>query len=647
MEMINIIGHMSDIDEISKKIILSSSIHMVNSMSEIEQSHFPILQAKDDVGALVDFNYIKQYASEKNLGEIEKKIEALLEIFGVRKKLNRTYLKEDYDFKNDIKDIEWLFSIVKDTHTRLNELKEEEIQITESEKYLSYLKDLDIDLDNIFSMKYIHVKLGKITKYNMDKLKKNYENIPAVVLKLFNDNDTVVVMILVPLNVEIEVDRVLKSLNFDEFKPNIKLKGTPVQCIEKLKIRKRQIKSEMDYLKAKLLDLKSENLDKIERYYSRLVMEYKIEELKSYMAVTKEFFYMTGWVPRYKKKALSESFKTFDERIIVIYKEISEIREGISPPTCLRNGYLLRPFESVVKMYGIPSYGEIDPTSFVGISYMLLFGAMFGDVGQGLVLFLLGELLSKKKSRPNLGGVVARLGLSSTFFGFIYGSIFGFEDILKTYIVRPMVSINLMLISAIALGTIFLTIGFIYNLVNSYKNRDIENGIFSRNGLSGLVFYWTLIYLVLAKVKGWTTIIPVGGLVLILLFLLGLMLFKEPITNIIRGVRPLYNETKTDYYIEGGFGVLETLLSMFSNTVSFIRVGAFAINHVGLFIAFETLSEMMTSSVGSALVLVIGNIIIIGLEGLIVFIQGLRLEYYELFSKYFSGIGYDYEPLKL
>ncbi|WDU84558.1 V-type ATPase 116kDa subunit family protein [Caloramator sp. Dgby_cultured_2] len=126
-------------------------------------------------------------------------------------------------------------------------------------------------------------------------------------------------------------------------------------------------------------------------------------------------FYLSGWVPAVFKRRVKRSLEDLEEKLIIIYKPIKEIREGLAPPTYLKNGYLLRPFESIVKLYGIPSYNELDPTSFVGISYMLLFGAMFGDVGQGLVLFLIGEFLNRRKRRPNLGGVLARLGISSTF----------------------------------------------------------------------------------------------------------------------------------------------------------------------------------------------------------------------------------------
>ncbi|WDC83456.1 V-type ATPase 116kDa subunit family protein [Caloramator sp. mosi_1] len=352
------------------------------------------------------------------------------------------------------------------------------------------------------------------------------------------------------------------------------------------------------------------------------------------MGCTNEFFYMSGWIPSFKKKALSRRLGDFENKLIIIYKEHKNLREGLEPPTCIYNGFLLRPFESVVKLYGVPSYNELDPTAFVGLSYMFLFGAMFGDVGQGLVLLIIGLILEKKKSRPNLGGVLARLGISSTIFGFLYGSVFGFEDIIGALLVRPMASIDKVLIWAVGIGVFLLSVGFVYNLVNCFRKRDIENGLFSRNGLAGLFFYWLLLYLVVSKVSGFKTIIPSSLITLILVVLLLLMLFKEPLTNLIKGEEKLYSESKSDYYIEGGFGVLETLLSMLSNTLSFIRVGAFAINHVGLFIAFETLAKMMGNELESILMIIFGNVVIIGLEGLIVFIQGLRLEYYELFSKF-------------
>lgn len=647
MEMIDIVGHMDNVDDIARRIVLSSSVHMVSAITEVHQNNFPILKAQENVNAVLDYSYIKQYSSQKNLNEIEIKINALMEILELKRRVNPSHFQEEYNFSQDSGNIEEIYKLVSQKHERIKSLDSELKDLDELQQYLSHLKYMDVNLNELINMKYIAMKLGRMTRYNMDKLKKNYENISALVFKLYQDSDEVLVMVFVPLSVEMEEERVLASLNFDEYKFNLNFQGSPSEWLDSADARRNEINNEVQNIKHEMQGIKKEFSIDVEKYYSRLHMEYKIEELKSYIVCTNEFFYLTGWVPIHKKNDLLKNLSKYEESLIIIGKGAEETREGLEPPTSLKNNYLTRPFEAVVRLYGIPSYKELDPTTFLGISYMILFGAMFGDVGQGLVLFLIGEILNRKNHRPNLGGVFARLGISSMFFGFMYGSVFGFEEILPAILIKPMESINNVLIAAVVFGVMLLSIGYIFNLINCYRKKDIENGIFSRNGLVGLCFFWILIYLLVASVTGLGTVIPGWILTIILALLLGLMLLKEPMTNLVKGVRPLYSESKVDYFVEGGFGMLETLMSIFSNTISFIRVGAFAINHVGLFIAFQALAEMMGNPVGSTVMIVLGNVVIIGLEGLIVFIQGLRLEYYELFSKYFDGAGYEYNPILL
>jgi V/A-type H+-transporting ATPase subunit I len=203
-----------------------------------------------------------------------------------------------------------------------------------------------------------------------------------------------------------------------------------------------------------------------------------------------------------------------------------------------------------------------------------------------------------------------------------------------------------MLISAIVLGIALINIGYIYSLINLYTRRDLEEGIFGREGVVGYLFFWVLIVFVLDKVINFIGV-PTLVYMIVLAALLLLMVFKQPLAHIIEGKKELYEDSPADYYIEAGFGVIETILSVLSNVISFIRVGAFALNHVGLYIAFATMAEMMNSQVAGVAVLIVGNIVIIGLEGLIVFIQSLRLEYYELFSKFYSGYGIPYKPAQI
>jgi V/A-type H+-transporting ATPase subunit I len=643
MEMVNIVGHISDVDEVARKIILSSSVHMINSLGEIER----ISIKKSKEGEAPYSSFFGKYKTKKEIEEIGNKIDVISEILDIKKRINLWFLRAEKNTNPFEYDIDNIYEIIKKKYEEIKVLYNEIKEIEEHESYLSYMKGLNIDISELINMKQIKMKMGRLSSYDIDKLRKNYENIKAIVFKLHQDTEKAEVIVFIPEEVEQEEEKVLLSLNFNEFKLINMFEGTPDEWLKKLSKRKKELNLEINSIKAKFSILKKKYGKTVEMAYSALQMENKIESLKSNISCTSEFFYLTGWVPSVKKKELLRELEEYEDRLIVLFNEDKEVSKEVVPPTRLKNPKLLRPFESVVKLYGVPSYNEMDPTGFVGLSYMILFGAMFGDVGQGLVLYFLGILLNKKERRPNLGGIVSRLGLSSTVFGFLYGSIFGFEDILPIHIVRPIIDITIMLEAAILLGIVLVSVGYIYNIINHYKNKDIENGVFSGNGFVGLMFYWLLLYFGLAKVAGWKTSLPEEALIVTIVVLMILMIFKQPIANLIIGHRPLYHEPISDYYIESSFGIIEMLLSMFSNTVSFIRVGAFAINHVGLFIAFDTLAHMMSNGVESALMIVLGNVVIIGLEGLIVFIQGLRLEYYELFSKYFKGVGYEYSPYLL
>jgi V/A-type H+-transporting ATPase subunit I len=134
------------------------------------------------------------------------------------------------------------------------------------------------------------------------------------------------------------------------------------------------------------------------------------------------------------------------------------------------------------------------------------------------------------------------------------------------------------------------------------------------------------------------------GLIILMIFI---VLIREPLANYLTRRKPLYENAVSEYYVEGGFEIFEMLLGMLSNTLSFIRIGAFALTHVGLFMAFQTLAAMAQNGVISVGILIVANLFIILLEGLIVSIQALRLQYYELFSKYYTGDGTEFKPINL
>lgn len=141
--------------------------------------------------------------------------------------------------------------------------------------------------------------------------------------------------------------------------------------------------------------------------------------------------------------------------------------------------------------------------------------------------------------------------------------------------------------------------------------------------------------------------IPLIALVIPLILLFIILILKQPISNIIMGNHELFHGKKSEYFVEQGVGLIEVVISMFSNTMSFLRVGSFAISHAALFLAFSIIAEMTGSMAGSIIIYIIANIIAIGLEGLVVLIQCLRLEFYELFSRYYKGNSNSYDPIRI
>ena len=299
---------------------------------------------------------------------------------------------------------------------------------------------------------------------------------------------------------------------------------------------------------------------------------------------------------------------------------------------------------------GLPGYGEMDITEFVAITYTLLFGMMFGDVGQGAVLAIAAFIIYKWKHRA-LFKLVVPCGISSMCFGFVFGSVFGFEEALDPLYhalgwagkpIEVMDSINTVLLMAIGIGVALVAIAILLNFVASARKKLWGEMIFSNNGIVGLLVYLSGVNLVSAFMGGPSPVPgPVCGLVigvgLVLLFL------KEVLVGLVDHHPNWKPESWVDYSMQNIFELLEYVLSYFSNTVSFLRVGAFVIVHAAMMLVVFSLA----GEPANPIVVVLGNALVICLEGLLSGIQGLRLEFYEMFSRCYEGGGRPFRGVKL
>ena len=341
---------------------------------------------------------------------------------------------------------------------------------------------------------------------------------------------------------------------------------------------------------------------------------------------------LSGWVPR---SQLDELRHTLDAHFHGrTWLEVREPAPGevAAVPSLVRYPGWLKPFVPLVKSYGIPRYGEFDPALPFALTYLLLFGAMFGDVGHGAVILLLATALYRRLGPMAWVGIAA--GAVSMVFGLLYGSIFGYEDILAPLWLSPLHDPVRLLTIAVGFGVGFIVFTLLINARNKFVAGRVSEALFDSTGLAGLVFYLGAVGSLVSLAGAADLARPAGALAGLGIVTIATFKWVEAKSGI--GERILVTAIET----------LETGINLFANTLSFMRVAAFSLNHVALALAIFTLANGLDTA-GHWLTIVLGNIVIIVLEGGIVAIQALRLMYYEGFSRFFSGDGTEFVPLRL
>lgn len=389
--------------------------------------------------------------------------------------------------------------------------------------------------------------------------------------------------------------------------------------------------------------------DQIDDIYAFCNEENSVHELYPYIAEINEKYLLSGFVKEDEVDHYKAIFKDLPSTIEV--KDPSEVPD-LECPTLLKNNWFAKPFEMFLGMYGVPKYTDFDPTGFMAFTYCLLFGIMFGDLGQGLVLFILGLVFEKK---GQIFGIINRCGITSMIFGFLFGSVFGYEELLnpihqslfgvreKLFDVMAQSSTMLLLIGAVAIGAVLILTTQCMNIVNRFKHHQLGDAIFSQNGIAGLVFYGGIVFaIVAAMLLGWNVLNPVYLGIFIVLPVISFVM-KEPLSNAVEHKTVKPEEGWGGYIAQSIFELIDVLLTFVTNSMSYLRVGGFVLSHAGMMLVVMTLVEM-TGKAGVA-VLIFGNIFVMVLEGLIVGIQTLRLEYYEMFSRYYDAGGVQFNAL--
>ncbi len=356
-----------------------------------------------------------------------------------------------------------------------------------------------------------------------------------------------------------------------------------------------------------------------------------------------------GWIPLRQvaelEKILKEVYGASYFLHIYSKKEMRPWRGRV--PVLLKNRGTFRPFETLVTVMGFPASGEVDPTPLAALAYVIMFGVMFGDLGQGLVLSLTGGLIwfflrGEKSPARDIGAIMIFCGFSAAFFGLVYGSVFSNEHLLTPLLFNPMNNMGTLFFGAIGMGAVLIATGMIFGIINRILAGDILDAVFHFRGFAGLLLYGVFIFTGANLIfnMGLSVEVPaVFAALSVFMVILRPLMFK-----IIPGHENPLEHGLFAWFVELIVEMIETASSFLGNTISFIRAGAFALSHAGLSIAVYTLGDIVGGGISWIAVIVVGNIFIILLEGLVCSIQAMRLEYYEFFSRFYSGKGTPYIP---
>jgi len=584
--------------------------------------------------------------------ELERRILAVMEVLDVDEgplPAEIPHLIEPETTQMDIERLEW------ETRAPVRELEEGQRKLAQLQRYLDQLKpiaDLEVDLGTLRSLRYAFVLLGTMPIANLERLQTSLELIPSALVTLRREEHLATVVLFGTQRDADILNRAARSAYLNALELPETYQGTPAEAITALKSgieSTRQYVAEcqtsIDYLH--------------ETYVQRLChLLWQVRASRTLAETIARYdrlrytYLVAGWVPVSQMDTLQEGIKQVSDKVLIEASTPSRQEDG-HIPVALGNPPIVRAFQSLVTNYGRPCYGKLDPTPMIALTFPLIFGIMFGDVGHGLVLALLGLLLVSRKVRAlrglsGVGAVVIMCGIAAMLFGSLYGSLFGFEEILEPLWIQPLEDIMDILIATVAIGAGLLSLGMVCNIINAALTRRWGHLLFDHNGLAGLIFYWSLIGLAMGAFSGGLPVSPI--LLIVLVVVSGLAVtFAEVLEHLVEGHRPLIEGGFGIYLMEALFELFETVIGLLSNTLSYIRMGAFAVAHGALSMVVFIIAEIVGPAHGVRywIVVVLGNLFVIGFEGMIVGIQALRLEYYEFFSKFFSGGGVRYRPLTL
>ena len=566
-----------------------------------------------------------------------------------------------------------LCSSVENMRARESEVTDRHKRVSNAYDEALAFANLKVPYSEIDHLTFLTIRIGKIDPTVIEDLQFSVGD-RAVIVPLGEDQTRI--LAAASKKGRFALDTELKRFNFVSLEIPKDFKGVPDEVLNSLKTQVEVNSRDADAIVAERQKYAEIHRDELINLLQTFSLASQVREVRESLESTQLVYRITGWIAADDSHTLMKDLDELTEGRVAIRvylpNEIPSIQDGREKvPVQYKHNALIKSFERMIFSYGAPLYGTIDPTPIVAFFYTLLFGIMFGDVGQGGFFLLLGLALVsgrfKKLQRwQHFGLVFVSIGCASMIMGLLTGEFFTNGDLFKPFsrwvtglfgeprdrileLMPTKGALDKLLIFfgfTLAVGFIINSIGLVINIVNQFSLGHPEKAIFSKIGICGAFFFWYVVFAVI-RILGTSSSIRWFDIVCVVIPLIGLF-FADPLSRLVTRQHPIFENGIFSAFIEGVVEILETVSTYISNSVSFLRVGAFALSHAVLSYIVFTMSGLVGGSLsaGGLVIGIFGNAVIIVLEGLIVAIQVIRLQYYEFFSKFFVETGREFKPFR-
>ncbi len=662
-------------DTVTQELLRQGLVHFIK-MNYLD----PSIKAKLETADRDSTSETSEKPESAALTDVRKRTESFLRMGGFSDLLPST-LPDDIEpilaRQKAEEELDTFATRIESVRNRQSTIQEKILRFEDIKRQLDMYGDVKNIISKSSPYAFLQIHTGSVDPSFFQNFKDEFSSLPSLVIDISeHENKQKLILVINMKRDESMVKSIMDRYqwrdssisSYDEDIGSAARSGLDEKIAE---LKKEQEKAASEF--KQIFEEKKQTLLDI---YIRARLNEMCLKVKSFVKNTEHTLFFSGWLPLKRKQDFEKAMITATSGEVYIEwlhpGETSSVEQPAAPVK-LNNPSFLKPFEMLVENFAIPAYNSIDPTPFVALAYLTMFGLMFSDAGHGLVLVLAGllgnKLVKSTDTIRKLFQLITYCGFSAIVFGVLFGSYFGFtllEPVWFDYhgIVAGHSSGNEFVTDiygilkiTIYFGIFIIAAGLFFNWINMIRKKRWLHLFFEKTGLLGGWLYGSGVYTAFYFVRNDYRSLPEPRFLLLMVALPAALFFLKPIIALIFPSKSAAHKHKFSFFtlvdmiMEWIVEMLEIFSGFLANTLSFMRVAGLGIAHVSLMIAFYEIALMVAGNgrlgVLSYVVLFLGNVLVILLEGLSAGIQSLRLNYYEFFSKFFQESGYRYKPISL